>query len=373
MKSGLLSEIQKGPAQSFGWPWTEEIDPGMYSIHDQWPRISIITPSLNQGQYIEETIRSVILQNYPNLEYIIIDGGSTDNTVEIIKKYENQISYWVSEPDQGQSDAINKGIAKASGEIFNWINSDDLLEKNALFHISSAFIEHSNAEVVFGLESDFWMDGSGRVDIHKTTLCKTLEETLYKGHIVQSPTYFNMGVVKQLGFLQTELHFLMDAEYWMRFVFTHGISRIRYIPNKITRFRIHDLAKTSQCGSEFGRERRILMASLAKTAGMREEDIQLITGQDMTGNCYFEGLKPASAFRWRFLKALFCRDLAVPFFNSGKTSKAKRAFLIWLTYGNPGMKEICSLKYLKIALLPGFLVRTYRLLKYGRKQTNNDR
>ena len=97
-----------------------------------YPRISIVTPSYNQGQFIEQTIRSVLLQNYPNLEYIIIDGGSTDNTVETIEKYEQYITYWVSEPDRGQSHAINKGFARCTGEIMAWLNSDDLYLPSAL-------------------------------------------------------------------------------------------------------------------------------------------------------------------------------------------------------------------------------------------------
>jgi glycosyltransferase involved in cell wall biosynthesis len=93
----------------------------------QLPKISILTPSYNQGQYIEQTIQSILSQNYPNLEYIVIDGGSTDNTVEILKKYDQHITYWVSEKDRGQSHAINKGIEKCTGVLFNWLNSDDYL------------------------------------------------------------------------------------------------------------------------------------------------------------------------------------------------------------------------------------------------------
>ena len=102
-----------------------------------WPRISVVTPSFNQGQFIEETIRSILLQGYPNLEYFIMDGGSTDGSVEIIKKYSPWLSYWVSEPDSGQSDAINRGLKRASGEFATWINSDDLLSKNALVEHAS--------------------------------------------------------------------------------------------------------------------------------------------------------------------------------------------------------------------------------------------
>jgi glycosyltransferase involved in cell wall biosynthesis len=104
-----------------------------------YPKISIVIPSYNQGKYLEETILSVINQNYPNLEYVIIDDGSTDNSVEIIKKYEKYLTYWVSEKDNGQSDAINKGLKKCTGEIFNWLNSDDYLETNALFKIAEAY------------------------------------------------------------------------------------------------------------------------------------------------------------------------------------------------------------------------------------------
>src|ERR1700738_1526878 len=109
-----------------GWPWTTETPrlPAVRPDGSRWPRITIVTPSFNQGQFIEETIRSVLLQGYPNLEYIIIDGGSTDNTVEIIKKYEPWIACWVSEKDRGQSDALNKGFARATGQILAWLCSD---------------------------------------------------------------------------------------------------------------------------------------------------------------------------------------------------------------------------------------------------------
>jgi glycosyltransferase involved in cell wall biosynthesis len=110
------------------WVWREnKIQfPELMPNGKPWPKISIVTPSYNQGKYIEETIRSVIMQGYPNLEYIVIDGGSTDNTVEIIKKYQNNISYWVSEKDKGQTHAINKGFEKATGDIVAYLNSDDV-------------------------------------------------------------------------------------------------------------------------------------------------------------------------------------------------------------------------------------------------------
>src|SRR5690554_4018590 len=111
--------------------------------------ISIVTPSFNQGHYLEETIDSVLSQNYPNLEYVVIDGGSTDGSVDIIKKYEKHLKYWVSEGDRGQSHAINKGLARCTGEVFNWLNSDDYLEPGALQTIGEAF-ENPNTTAFIG-------------------------------------------------------------------------------------------------------------------------------------------------------------------------------------------------------------------------------
>lgn len=122
-----LKDLPPAPEGKTGWPWTEQSEPLPDKMADgsDWPRISIVTPNYNYGQFIEETIRSVLLQGYPNLEYIVIDGGSTDNSVEIIKKYEKWLSYWVSEKDNGQTDAINKGYSFCTGDLFVWLNSDD--------------------------------------------------------------------------------------------------------------------------------------------------------------------------------------------------------------------------------------------------------
>src|SRR5580658_2018681 len=113
-------------------------------------KISIITPSYNQGQFLEETMLSVFNQGYPNLEYIVIDGGSTDNSVEIIKKYENRLTYWESQKDRGQTHAINKGFEKSTGEIIAWLNSDDVYCENALFIIADFFEKNIEANIVVG-------------------------------------------------------------------------------------------------------------------------------------------------------------------------------------------------------------------------------
>ena len=122
-----LKDLPTPPEGKTGWPWTQQTEPLPDKMPDgsEWPRISIVTPSYNYGRFIEETIRSVLLQGHPNLEYIIIDAGSKDDTVEIIRKYEQYLTYWVSEADDGQADAINKGYQQCTGDIFVWLNADD--------------------------------------------------------------------------------------------------------------------------------------------------------------------------------------------------------------------------------------------------------
>src|SRR5262249_26474448 len=140
MPCPTLAELAPPPPAKTGWPWTVETSslPPLRLDGTPWPRVSIVTPSYNQGQFIEETIRSVLLQGYPDLEYIVSDGGSSDKSVEIIKKYQSWLAYWVSERDNGQSHAIKKGLARATGDLFNWINSDDVLLPGALAAVGGA-------------------------------------------------------------------------------------------------------------------------------------------------------------------------------------------------------------------------------------------
>lgn len=154
-----LKDLPAPPSYRAGWPWTKLLQFKEKNTLQDWalPKITIVTPNYNYGQYLEETIRSVLLQGYPNLEYFIFDGGSTDNSVEIIKKYEKWITYWVSEKDEGQASAINKGLKMASGQWFNWLNSDDILMPNALMTL--ARISH--------LVSDAsWISGA-RIEMNK--------------------------------------------------------------------------------------------------------------------------------------------------------------------------------------------------------------
>jgi len=147
-----LTELPPPPPGKTGWPWTEESErlPDTLPDGSPWPKISIVTPSYNHGEFIEETIRSVLLQGYPNLEYIIIDGASTDGSVEIIKKYEKWLAYWVSEPDEGHRYALKKGFDRATGEVVAWQNADDYYEPNVFGQVMQVFKQDPNIDVVYG-------------------------------------------------------------------------------------------------------------------------------------------------------------------------------------------------------------------------------
>lgn len=182
-----------------------------------YPKISIITPSFNQGQFLEQTILSILNQNYPNLEFIIIDGGSTDNSVDIIKKYEGQLSYWVSEPDGGQTHAINKGFKMATGDLIAWMNSDDVYFENAFKNVARAF-QHTqgNFDVYFGDKANINKDG------------EVIREYLYppfSGWGIKYTTNMNISnqsafwkkeLLERFGYLDEKIQFAMDYEYFMR-------------------------------------------------------------------------------------------------------------------------------------------------------------
>src|SRR6185369_2074543 len=133
---------------------------GSMVYNNTFPSVSIVTPSFNQGHYLEQCIDSILSQNYPNLEYIIIDGGSTDGSVEIIKKYEKHLTYWQSQPDNGHYSAVNEGFARATGDILCWLNSDDLFHKDGLFKVASVFKGHEDVEFITGKRVGFDAEGN---------------------------------------------------------------------------------------------------------------------------------------------------------------------------------------------------------------------
>ncbi|MGZ4042517.1 MAG: glycosyltransferase family 2 protein [Bacteroidia bacterium] len=227
------------------------------------PKISIITPSFNQGQFIEQTILSVLDQNYPNLEYIIIDGGSTDNSVDIIKKYEHRLTYWVSEKDKGQSDAINKGLAKATGEIINWLNSDDYYDPGVLKNLAALF---SNDSIMCVTGQTRLVDSTNT----KTRYLKTfvnkdnLVNTACHLHIEQPATFFRKKALDSLGPLSQELHYVMDKEWWLKYLLSDGTKNIHETDDITINFRIHATSKTMAGTKNFINDQATLLHSLSE-------------------------------------------------------------------------------------------------------------
>ncbi len=178
-------------------------------------RISIITPSYNQAAYLEKTIQSIISQGYTELEYILIDGGSNDGSLEIIKKYESHFAYWISEKDEGQSHAINKGFEKATGDIITWINSDDQLTPNTLHRIAAEF-EKDTTKEIFVVHGKTILFGENMAD-KEFGASKTdfLERSLAGLPFPQPSSFFRKEVIEKYGNLKREFHFGMDYEFFV--------------------------------------------------------------------------------------------------------------------------------------------------------------
>lgn len=213
MESPGISELPPPPAGKTGWPWTSDGPAKDNGPSIPLPVISLVTPSYNQGQFIERTIRSVLLQGYPNLEYFIIDGGSTDETVDIIRKYEPWLSGWTSEPDRGQSHAINKGFARCSGEVINWLNSDDLLAKDALSAVGHAFVESPDTDIVLGLcRREYLSDPhAGHLDRPLPSMERVAMLPVINP-ITQPSCFIRRAIIQRDPVVDESLHYTMDFD-----------------------------------------------------------------------------------------------------------------------------------------------------------------
>ena len=213
------------------------------------PKISIITPSLNQGDFIEQTILSVLSQDYPDLEYLVMDGGSSDNTLSILKKYTGKVT-WISEADKGQTHAINKGLRRATGSIVGYLNADDLLLPGTLKKVVEAFINHPQT---------WWITGKCRIvdeenneirrpiTVYKNILLSlhSFSLLLMANYISQPATFWRREALESTGYLDEDLHYVMDYEYWLRLYSRYPPV---FIPEYLAVFKIHRNSKTTSTG-----------------------------------------------------------------------------------------------------------------------------
>lgn len=258
-----LSDLPAPPAGRHGWPWDDASPP--LDGSKVWPKISIITPSYNQGQYIEETIRSILLQGYPALEFFIIDGGSTDNTVEIIRKYEPWLSGWVSERDKGQSDAINKGFSRCTGEIFNWICSDDVLASGALGVVAESFVGPESCQVLAGAcycQYDKEPEKSGV----RSGFREGWAETPYLEGIWQPSCFYRRDLITRPDLLRRDLHYCMDRELWCYF-FKRG-AQWKWTEKVLSHYRFTGENKSVTGGGKIINEIAIIFSEHEKQANL---------------------------------------------------------------------------------------------------------
>jgi glycosyltransferase involved in cell wall biosynthesis len=227
------------------------------------PLVSIVTPSFNQGRFLEATIRSVLEQDYTPIEYIVIDGGSTDESLSVIQAYAERLSYWVSEADRGQSHAINKGLKQARGKILGWLNSDDVLAADAVSRAVAVFENEPEIDVVYGLLER--IDEDGR---HVPTPILPKDRVEFSAHLVlgecvvnQPGSFWRRAIMERAGMLDEGLQYAMDYEYWARLALNG--ARFRHLPQVAAKFRLSANSKTVAHTAEHAGEQLRVLESLS--------------------------------------------------------------------------------------------------------------
>ncbi len=237
----LLATLPTPPPGRTGWPWTEQTDPAVYReppAGGAWPAITIVCPSFRQGQYIEETIRSVLLQNYPRLEFMILDGGSDDATPAILQRYAPWLTFQESTPDRGQAHALNKGFTRATGALFGWINSDDYFLAGAFAAVAGAYRPGRRA-----LYHGDWMERFNEEPAllpHRDRSCFAFQVASGGRTLPSHATFWPAAIHEPFD---ESLRFTLDAEFFKRLA-AHG-ARPRHLPRALGVFRQHNAAKSS--------------------------------------------------------------------------------------------------------------------------------
>jgi glycosyltransferase involved in cell wall biosynthesis len=242
-----------------GWPRASKPAPPRPLPGAGWPRISLVTPSRNQGRYIEATLLSVLHQGYPDLEYIVMDGASSDGTAEILKRYSSSLAYWESTPDRGQAHAINKGWKRAAGKYLGWLNADDLLAPGSLFTAAALLEGIPETDMVYGDTYLIDQDGEivGATRYEEFDFDRFLLNRL---DLPQAGALVRRSALDRVGFLDEDLHYLMDYDFWIRLALAGG--KFARSPQPLALFRLHEEGKTEAGSLRSVEERRLIHTRL---------------------------------------------------------------------------------------------------------------
>ncbi len=247
-----LADLPPPPAGRHGWPWTE----APLLAAGAGPRVSIVTPSFNQAEFLEETLRSILLQGYPDLEVIVIDGGSRDGSVDIIRRYAPWLTAWVSEPDRGQADAINKGMTWATGEIVGWLNSDDVYAPGALGAAVKAFATRPELGGVYGDVAFTAADGTV-LNIMPAWPFNARQLLCATNLMPQPATFVRRAGWERVGGLDRDLKLALDYDLWVRLVL-NGVT-FAHVPGVWATYRLHEASKTESQVLGFALEMRAVV------------------------------------------------------------------------------------------------------------------
>ena len=326
------------------------------------PKLTIITPSYNQGDYIEETILSVLNQRYANLEYFIVDGGSTDTTIDIIKKYNDKISWWITEKDGGQTDAINKGIKRSSGDIIIWINSDDLLEPGALDYISNLFSNDNSIDMAHGNAILF---GRGR-DSKLIGNSQSFSPSTYIASIPfpQPSFYIRKRVFDLCGDLDPSYNFGMDCEFLAR-AFLAGF-KIQHVNRTLSRYRMHSESKSSDF-SKFCVDWSRTFSKVLQSVPGRSREINAMRQCDIfyeSSDRYYLGIQ-LDTTQWSDALLHHLNLRAHILYQSSHVRDARKAINAIKQYDQAYYAK-CNLRQLYIrSLLPGWVLKGARSIFRG--------
>ncbi|PTY03395.1 hypothetical protein DB346_05805 [Verrucomicrobia bacterium LW23] len=289
------------------------------------PVISIVTPSYNQGRFLRQTIESILSQDYPHLELWVMDGGSTDESVDVMKSFEGDPRFhWVSEKDKGQSDAINKGLARCTGDIFNWINSDDYLEPGALKAVAEAF-ETRKADLVCGVCRKFEDLTDETTGYMQMEIKGNAEDTILIGRVCQQGTFWKTSVFRGLGGVREDLHCAMDWHLWVKYLTESGLTKVVKLEKLLAHFRQHPESKTGKAASQFKQEINAIYLDLFSALGAPDylrDYLRSLTGLKLPATEWKTGphIKPRRLF------SKYCEKIVKLYYHDQAYERAS----VWL-------------------------------------------